>query len=280
MSAGDYTLILSSEIIEGPRARGHVWRVETQSVAHEQEPNDDPSAPLQRYLHPVTGSIESAQAVDHFELIFPSQASLVLSVDDGTRRCMQTPAPDVTIDAAFKPIKRGRQHGFWESYQAEIGAYEMDKLLGLGMVPPTVERRGKKNKGSLQFWVHNCQLYRDVMASTPQTPSWSHQLSRMKMLDILINNDDRNAQNFLVDPDAHIILIDHSRAFVSSKKILKNEKKLPNQYDRALVEKLRTLDRETLDALEGNPHGRADQGDPGAPGLPPFPRRQTRRRER
>ena len=70
----------------------------------------------------------------------------------------------------------------------------------------------------------------------------------MKMLDILINNDDRNVQNFLVDADAHIILIDHSRAFITSKKILKNEKKLPKQYDRALVEKLRTLDRETLDA--------------------------------
>ena len=75
---------------------------------------------------------------------------------------------DVTIDAAFKPIKMGRQHGFWESYQAEVAAYEMDKLLGLGMVPPTVERR-VKTKGSLQFWVHNCQLFRDVIASTPQT---------------------------------------------------------------------------------------------------------------
>ncbi len=155
---------------------------------------------------------------------------------------------DVTIDAAFKPIKMGRQHGFWESYQAEIATYKLDKLLGLEMVPPTVERKVKKKKGSLQLWVHSCKLYRDVMAGTPQTQSWSHQLSRMKMLDILINNDDRNAQNFLVDQDWHIVLIDHSRAFASSKKMLKNEKKLPNQYDRELVEKLKTLDRETLDA--------------------------------
>ena len=66
---------------------------------------------------------------------------------------------DVTLDAAFKPIKRGRQGGFWESYQAEIATYKLDKLLGLGMVPPTVERRVKNNKGSLQFWVHNCKHY-------------------------------------------------------------------------------------------------------------------------
>ena len=152
------------------------------------------------------------------------------------------------LAGAFKPIKRGRQRGFWESYQAEIATYEIDKLIGLGMTPPTVERRIKGNKGSLQFWVNDCELYRDVVAKTPNTPSWSQQLSRMKMLDVLINNDDRNAQNFLVDPDFHIILIDHSRAFISGKKMINNPKKLPNQFDRKLVEALKGLDRDTLDA--------------------------------
>ena len=156
---------------------------------------------------------------------------------------------DIELEAAFKPIKRGRHKGFWESYEAEVAAYKMDQLLGLGMVPPTVERHVGKKAGSVQLWVRDCRLYKDVMASTPQTASWSHQLSRMKMLDVLIGNEDRNAQNFLVDHDGHIVLIDHSRAFTSSKQILKNEKKLPNQYDRKLVEKLRGLDRETLDEL-------------------------------
>lgn len=153
-----------------------------------------------------------------------------------------------TFGAAFKPIKRGRQKGFWESYQAEIATYALDKLIGLGMTPPTVERRIQKKNGSLQFWVEDCQLYRDVMAETPNTPAWSRQLSRMKMFDVLINNEDRNAQNFLVDPDHHIILIDHSRAFISGKRITKQPKKLPNQFDRKLVESLRGLDKETLEA--------------------------------
>ncbi len=152
------------------------------------------------------------------------------------------------LAGAFKPIKRGRHSGFWESYQAEIATYELDKLIGLGMTPPTVERRIKGNKGSLQFWVDDCNLYRDVLADTPNTPSWSHQLSRMKMLDVLINNEDRNAQNFLVDPDFHIILIDHSRAFISGKNMIKNPKKLPNQFDHKLVEAMKGLDRDTLDA--------------------------------
>ena len=85
------------------------------------------------------------------------------------------------------------------------------------------------------------------MNIVPATPAWSHQLSRMKIFDNLILNEDRNARNFMVDPEHHIVLIDHSRAFLSKKKIGKGNK-LPSQYDRQLMAKLQTLDREQLDA--------------------------------
>ena len=55
--------------------------------------------------------------------------------------------------ATFKPIKRGRHKGFWESYQAEVAAYRLDKYLGLEMVPPTTFKRIEGEMGSLQFWV-------------------------------------------------------------------------------------------------------------------------------
>ncbi|MFQ5789341.1 MAG: hypothetical protein ACE5JI_02585 [Acidobacteriota bacterium] len=156
-------------------------------------------------------------------------------------------AGDRTIRAVFKPIPRGRHKGFWESYQAEVAAYKLDKLLGLNMVPPTVVKRIDRKTGSLQYWVDDCQLYRDVQGQPPQKPvEWSHQLSRMKMFDNLIQNRDRNAQNFLVDPDWHIVLIDHSRAFISDKKLPKNVKMLPSQFDRRLVEKLKALDEDDL----------------------------------
>jgi hypothetical protein len=153
-----------------------------------------------------------------------------------------------TFGAVFKPIKRGRHSGYWESYQAEIAAYRLDKLLGLGMVPPTIERRVDGNLGSLQLWIENSKLYRDVQGETPRTPEWSYQLSRMKMFDVLINNIDRNAQNFLVDTHHRIFLIDHSRAFTSGRKMLKDEDNLPNYFDRRLVEKMKSLTREELDA--------------------------------
>jgi hypothetical protein len=156
---------------------------------------------------------------------------------------------DLTFKAAFKPISRGRHKGFWESYEAEVAAYEVDKLLGLNMVPPTIVRRIGPDNGSLQLWVENCKLYKEMMNQPPPNPvEWSHQLSRMKMFDNLIKNQDRNAQNFLVDPDWHIVLIDHSRAFISGKKIEKEAKKLPTQFDRALVEKMKSLSLEELDS--------------------------------
>jgi hypothetical protein len=154
---------------------------------------------------------------------------------------------DRELSGVFKPIKRGRHSGFWESYEAEIAAYLMDKMLGLDMVPPTVERRVEGERGSLQLWIGDCKLYKEVEGQAPQTPRWMYQLSRMKMFDVLINNEDRNAQNFLVDPEFNVILIDHSRAFISGKKILRKPNKLPNYFDRKLVAQLKALTREQLD---------------------------------
>jgi hypothetical protein len=158
----------------------------------------------------------------------------------------------VEFAAAFKPIKRGRQAGFWESYEAEIAAYELDKLLGINMVPPTVTRSVDKKTGSLQYWVNDCKLYKEVQQQPPPEPTtWSHQLSTMKLFDVLINNIDRNAQNFLVDSNWHVVLIDHSRAFSSGNKMAKDEGKLPVQFDRNVVEKVRALDKDTLDTKIG-----------------------------
>lgn len=151
---------------------------------------------------------------------------------------------DVVFNAAYKPIKRGRHHGFWESYQAEVAAYLLDRMLGLDMIPPTIERRVESDMGSLQFWVPDCHLYKEVEGKFAMTPAFSQQVSRMKMFDNLIYNADRNSGNFLVDAENNIVLIDHSRAFIDRKDLL--DKWLPAQFDRRLVEGIKALDEETL----------------------------------
>jgi hypothetical protein len=157
-----------------------------------------------------------------------------------------------TYEASFKPIKRGRHKGFWESYQAEIAAYELDKMLGLDMVPPTVDRRINGQHGAMQLWADGCKAFGDIADNLPRTPGWSHELSRMKMFDVLIHNADRNAGNILVDPHAHIILIDHSRGFITSRNMLKQKDKLPSAFDRKLVEKLKSLELSALKSKFGD----------------------------
>jgi hypothetical protein len=147
-----------------------------------------------------------------------------------------------TLIAIFKPIKRSRE----ESYQAEIAAYELDKLLGLNMVPPTVEREIRNQKGSLQLWVDNCILFNQAEGRPPKPLQWTEELSRMQTFDALIFNPDRNAGNFMIDPVWNIILIDHSQGFRTRKKLPTGKDKLPVRFDRNMFEKMKAFQ---LDAL-------------------------------
>jgi hypothetical protein len=156
-----------------------------------------------------------------------------------------------TLHAIFKPIRRGRHKGFWESYQAEIAAYRMDRILDLDMVPPTVKRDISIHRGSLQLWVDGCRLFAEAQEAS-QSPIWMRQYATMRLFDLLIHNDDRNQQNILVDPHPHIILIDHSRAFITGTKIFEKPGKYPVKFDRAIVEKIKSLDLEGLKTQLGS----------------------------
>lgn len=112
--------------------------------------------------------------------------------------------------------------GIFDKWQCEIAAYELDKLLELNMVPPTVERRFRGRTGS-------CQQFCDLSMSEqkrrneniPYPPEKKEQIEKMiyleRAFDSLIANVDRSLQNIRFTPDWRLILIDHSRAFRSSK---------------------------------------------------------------
>jgi hypothetical protein len=144
---------------------------------------------------------------------------------------------------AWKPLPPGRQSGYFESYKSEIAAYELDKRLGLVMVPVTVERRVDHTLGAAVLWLEGVRSWETVLP-LPKPATWSHQIARMKMFDDLIGNSDRNKGNLLVDDDWHLYLIDHSRAFVTDTKL---PQELQN-VDRKLWERMLALDAESLKA--------------------------------
>ena len=171
---------------------------------------------------------------------------------------------DVTRKGVWKNPK-GIQQGFLEGWQYEIAAYEMDKLLELNMIPPTVEREFKKKRGSLQLAIDKQYSELEIFEEKIKFLSEkSDNRSNMKYItrafDCLIANNDRTQQNILYNMDWHTILIDHSRAFRSSREHTKNlmygknglkGALLIRRLPRAFVEKIKALTLENVEAAVG-----------------------------
>jgi hypothetical protein len=149
--------------------------------------------------------------------------------------------------AAWKPIRPGLYGGHYESYKSEVAAYELDKLLGLDMVPVAVERSYEGQAGAAILWVGPVKMLNEARGDrVPMVAGrrpLSEQVVRMRMFDALINNTDRNQGNMLIDPSGYLILIDHSRAFVA-------DRRLPRGLDRLEADLWARFDALTQEEVE------------------------------
>ena len=167
----------------------------------------------------------------------------------------------VTRFAVFKTIDEKRagltqfaggrpEMNFQDSWRTEIPAYELDKLLDLGMVPVTVERDYDGRRGSLQAWMdlHMSEAQRLAKKiDAPDVDAWNQQMYKVRIFDNLIYNTDRHANNIWITKDWKIVLIDHSRSFRHFSQ-LRTEGDL-RRFSRSLLEKMEKLDFETLNEL-------------------------------
>jgi hypothetical protein len=120
----------------------------------------------------------------------------------------------VTRNAIFKKVDS--DHDNW---RFEVAAYELDKVLGLGMVPPTVPRSIKGRKGCLQLWVTGTVMSKWDQPFT-DLENWREQVSVMWLFDDLIANIDRHLNNAMVSADESLMLIDNSKTFRYQKTLL------------------------------------------------------------
>ena len=146
-----------------------------------------------------------------------------------------------------KQLDRGVELQFQDSWRTEVAAYELDKLIGLGMVPATVPRTFDGMQGSLQFWVDSVmdegQRLKKKL-SPPNGIDWNQQVAKIRLWDNLIYNTDRNMGNLLITSDWKIRLIDHSRTFRPFDQ-LKDPKALTT-FSRTLLAKLDELNEPML----------------------------------
>lgn len=170
----------------------------------------------------------------------------------------------ITRQAIWKNPE-GRLRGFLENWKWEIAAYRLDKYLGLQMVPPTMEKRFRGNRGSCQLWIENVKSLKDIEEEKIQKPSYkiypfNQALYLQRAFDNLIANDDRHLNQFLITDDWRMILIDHSRTFRTSGKFVKSliydEKfkegpRLMSSLPRDLYEKMKSLTTEIIRDVVG-----------------------------
>ena len=164
----------------------------------------------------------------------------------------------VTHDAVFKDIEYLRPgitqlsdasviFNMEDNWRFEVAAYRIDRLIGLGLVPATLEREYRGKTGSLQWWVQSEMSEserRRQNRTPPDRESWNRQWSNAMLFDNLLYNWDRHGNNTLITSDFQIRLIDHSRAFLSYDQLRR-----PNEltrFSRSLLAGLERLNRDLL----------------------------------
>jgi hypothetical protein len=161
-----------------------------------------------------------------------------------------------TIDENMKEFRsnRGTELNFVDSWRYNVAAYRLDRLLDIGMTPPSIERHYENKQGAYTWWVDDVQMDEGARlknkVTAPNVQVWNEQMWIVRLFDQLIYNVDRNLGNLLVDKQWRVWMIDHSRAFRLYDKV-----KTPaniGRCDRHIFDRLKALDASTLKTAMGD----------------------------
>jgi len=144
----------------------------------------------------------------------------------------------------------GNEINFRDSYKYNIAAWRLDRMLGLGMVPVSVERKVGGKTGAVTWWVDNVQMMEldrhKKKLEPPDTDGWNDQMYQVRVFNELVYNTDANLGNILITRDWRIRLVDFTRAF-RMYRTLREPRNLA-RIDRRLYNALKTLSKESLES--------------------------------
>ena len=174
----------------------------------------------------------------------PRKATLEL---DGVTRSAAFKTVEIFSPGLTKLANGQMEMDFTDTWRTEIAAYVIDRIIGLGLVPATVERNYDGKPGSMQWWVESEMPEADRVknkVTPPDMNAWNRLQFKMLLFDNLIYNTDRHLNNILVTKDFDLRLIDHSRSFRSIPGLKPNHGL--TRFSRSLLSGLEKLERQDL----------------------------------
>jgi len=159
----------------------------------------------------------------------------------------------VFANLRFKPVFRP---GDKREVASRVAAYRLDRLLGLGLVPPTEARTAAGEPGTLALLPVSTITEAERAADNIYRPTWCEPISDYQLMyafDGLIRNEARTAGSILYDRNNWaLVLLLEGEAFGTSASLPAYLEKVSNVLPRGLAERLAALDVETLTRVLGD----------------------------
>jgi hypothetical protein len=206
-------------------------------------------AEAERFL--ATAKVVDLEKYDSRGITHPRRATL----SDG-ERTLRAVFKDIDITHVREQLSTGQwMLNLKDSYKHEIAAFKLDQLLGLGLVPPCVERRTAGDLGALCMWVEGAmtEYQRAIIKKTtpPNVTAYNDQLHDVRLfMQLTWDADYNNGSNILADADWKVYKVDSTRAFRETP-TLRNEESL-TRFRRRTLDALESLTREDLAAALGS----------------------------
>jgi hypothetical protein len=201
-------------------------------VATEQDPATTPAPANATWLGPDGRPLPFTS---HEELEeFLRTADIVSSEDIGTGvtlpKKLLLEKGGVRAHAIFKDVDertpgvsriKGLTVTNWRDYHLyDCAAYQLDRMLGMNHVPPSVPRTVGNKDGTVTLWIEHTIMdvdRRERGLEPPSTIRWHQQQKMMFVFDALVGNADANLSNVLIDRNWKLWFIDHTRSFVTAR---------------------------------------------------------------
>jgi hypothetical protein len=209
---------------------------------------------------PATATGLTKAQMEHF--LITAKVVAQKAIPKGVTGPVRVTLSDGTLrhDAAFSAVDEhtmvmkfdsGRTElDFVDSYRYTLAAYRLAEAVGLDdMMPVTVERQWNMHSGALSWWVdakwdEGARLKQHL--EPPDAEAWNRQMHRMRVFTALVADSDRNLGNVLISADWKLWMIDFTRAFRHTHKLLAPENL--TRCDRQLLAALRALTQDSVEA--------------------------------